>query len=187
MAKRTLTNPRTGETITFLETSQETAGEVFAMAYSMRSGARIADEHCHPFQEMTIRVNAGVLTATMSGEDRQIAAGESCVIPAGVFHFQRNDGDEPVEAVEEYRPARHMQEFFEVLIGWANDGRTDEHGLPTPLRSAVMHHHFRDSIRSASARRNLLAALLAPIGALMGYRRELQGYIAEGRREQGSR
>ena len=74
-----------------------------------------------------------------------------------------------------------MQQFFEVLAGWANDGKTNAHGMPTPLRSAVMHRYFRDSIRSGSRKRNLLALLLSPIGILMGCRAELLRYIETGR------
>lgn len=70
-----------------------------------------------------------------------------------------------------------MQEFFEVLVGWANDGKTSEAGMPTPLRSAVMHRYFRKSIRSRSMRRNLTAWLLAPFGRALGYQREVERYI----------
>ena len=78
------------------------------------------------------------------GPDRRRA---TATVPAGAFHFQRNDTDQELDAVEQYRPALQMQQFFEVLIGWANDGKTDEHGLPTLLRRAAMHRYFRSSIR----------------------------------------
>ena len=54
-----LHNPKTGETITFLTTSQETNGELFRMGYTMAPHAAIADEHSHPYQEMIIRVQSG--------------------------------------------------------------------------------------------------------------------------------
>ena len=174
---RTLRNPKTGETITFTKTSCETGGDLFEMSYKMAPHAAIADEHCHPHQEMIISVLSGALTCTVNGVDNKIRAGDKVVIPAGAFHFQRNDSEEEVHAVEEYRPALQMQEFFEVLIGWANDGKTDEAGLPNPLRSAVMHRYFRDSIRSSSKQRNLTAWLLAPLGRVLGYRREVERYI----------
>ena len=188
MSERVLHNPRTGETIALLTTSRESRGEVFRMGYSMAPHAAIADYHNHPFQEMVIQVQSGTLTCTIDGVDRDVSAGESVTIPAGVFHFQRNDTNDPVEAIEEYRPALKMQEFFEVLSGWANDGRTGPSGMPTPLRSAVMHRYFRDSIRSGSSRRNLLALLLSPLGVIMGRRLELLGYIRSGQeadREEG--
>jgi hypothetical protein len=58
-------------------------------------------------------------------------------------HFQRNDTEEEVHAIEEYGPAFRMEQFFEVLIGLANDGKTDEAGIPSLLRAAVLHRHFR--------------------------------------------
>jgi quercetin dioxygenase-like cupin family protein len=181
MSDRVLHNPRTGETIALLTTSQESGGELFRMGYTMAPHAAIADNHCHPFQEMLVHVKSGTLTCTVDGVARNVSAGESLTIPAGAYHFQRNDTDREVTAVEEYRPAKHMQEFFEVLAGWANDGKTNAFGMPTPLRSAVMHRYFRDSIRSGSTKRNLWALLLAPIGLLTGCRAELLAYIEAGR------
>lgn len=181
MSDRVLHNPRTGETIALLTTSQETNGELFRMGYTMAPKAAIADYHCHPYQEMVVSVQSGTLTCTIDGVDKKISAGESVTIPAGVFHFQRNDTDHGVEAIEEYRPAMHMQEFFEVLVGWANDGKTNREGMPSTLRSAVLHRHFRDSIRSSSSKRNLMAWLLSPIGVAMGCKSELLKYIQAGR------
>lgn len=151
----------------------------------MAPHAAIADEHSHPHQQMTINVLSGTLTCTVDGVDKKIHAGEMVVIPAGAFHFQRNDSETEVHAVEQYRPALQMQEFFEVLIGWANDGKTNESGLPTPLRAAVMHRYFKRSIRSSSSGRNFSAWLLAPLGRALGYRREVQYYVR--RAAQGAR
>ena len=143
----------------------------------MAPHAAIADEHSHPYQEMTINVLSGTLTCTVDGVDKRIHAGQKLVIPAGAFHFQRNESETEVHALEQYRPALQMQEFFEVLIGWANDGKTNAVGLPTPLRSAVMHRYFKRTIRSSSKRRNLTAWLLAPLGRALGYQREVEHFV----------
>jgi len=181
VGERTLRNPKTGETITFHKTARDTQGELFEMSYKMSPHAAIADEHSHPHQDMTIKVLKGTLTCTLDGVDQIVRAGEEVVIPAGVDHFQRNDTEDEVHAVEGYRPALKMQEFFEVLIGWANDGKTNESGLPTPLRIAVMQRYFRDSIRSSSRQRNVLACFLAPLGRALGYKKEVEHYIQRGR------
>jgi quercetin dioxygenase-like cupin family protein len=177
MAARTLRNPKTGETITFTKTARDTHGEVLQMSYKMSPHAAIADAHSHPNAEMAIKVVAGTLTCTLDSVDKEIRAGETAVIAAGVLHFQRNDTDDSVAAIEEYRPALQMQEFFEVLIGWANDGKTNDVGMPSLLRRAILHRYFRQSIRSASRRTNIESWLLAPIATILGYRRELERYI----------
>jgi len=177
MGQRTLRNPKTGETITFVTTARDTNGELFEMRYQMAPHAAIADEHSHPNQDMTVKVLSGTLTCTLDGVVKRIGAGEETVIPAGVNHFQRNETDAAVDAIEGYRPALQMQQFFEVLIGWANDGKTNEFGLPTPLRLAVLHRYFRDSIRSSSQQRNAIAWLLAPFGRVLGYQKEIEAYI----------
>jgi quercetin dioxygenase-like cupin family protein len=181
MGERTLHNPKTGETITFVKTARDTDGALFQMSYRMAPHAAIADEHAHPNQEMTIEVRSGTLTCTVDGVDRQVRAGETLTIPPGAMHFQRNDSDEEVHALESYRPALQMQEFFEVLVGWANDGKTNEFGLPSRLRLAVLHRYFHRTIISSSRRRNVEARLLAPIGVLRGYRREIERHIAAAR------
>ena len=43
--------------------------------------------------------------------------------------LQRNDSGDDVYTIEEYRPALQMHRFFEGLIGWANDGKTNESRL----------------------------------------------------------
>lgn len=143
----------------------------------MSPHAAIADEHSHPHQEMIIKVLSGTLTCTIDGRDEKIGAGKEILIPAGVNHFQRNDSDVEVQALEEYRPALQMQEFFETLIGWSNDGKTNEAGLPGLLRLAVLQYYFKHTIRSSSKKRNLISRMLAPIGIALGYRREVEHYI----------
>jgi quercetin dioxygenase-like cupin family protein len=177
MPERTFRNPRTGETITFLQTARETNGELFQMSYTMAPHAAIADEHCHPHQEMRIEVTAGVLSCRVNGVEHAVHAGESTIIPAGAWHFQSNETEELVHAIEEYRPALQMEQFFQVLIGWANDGKTNETGMPSLLRAAVLHRYFKASIRSRSQTRNVVSWLLAPVGAIVGHRRELLRYI----------
>lgn len=177
MGHRVLRNPKTGETITIEKTARDTDGALFRMSYKMSPHAAIADEHSHPNQEMTIRVLSGTLTCTIDGANKRVGEGTEVIIPAGANHFQRNDTDEDVHAVEEYRPALQMQEFFEVLIGWANDGKTNEFGLPGLLRLAVLLRHFRRSIRSSSRQRNFVAFVVAPLGRALGYRREIETYI----------
>ena len=179
MSERTIHNPKTGETFVFLQTAAETGGELFRMSYAMAPHGRIADEHDHPNQEMTISVTSGALTCTVDGVDRILSAGESVVVPAGVSHFQRNDGDQEAHAIEEYRPALQMQGFFEVLSGWANDGKTNQYGMPDRLRLAMLLRYFRKSIRSSSRRANLQSLLLAPIAEMLGYRRELERYTSD--------
>ena len=177
MSERTLRNPKTGETITFLKTSRETHGELFQMSYTMSPHGAIVDEHSHPNQAMTIRVLSGTLTCTIDGVEKKLGMGQEVVIPAGVPHFQRNDTEEELHAIEEYRPALQMQEFFEVLIGWANAGKTNEAGLPCPLRLAVLQRYFRQCISSSSKKRNFMSLLLAPLGVPLGYQREVEAYI----------
>jgi hypothetical protein len=174
MPARVLHNPKTGETITFLTPSQETNGELFRMGYTMTPHAAIADEHSHPYQEMVIRVRSGTLTCIVGGDELKIAASQTPQFRLEAPIFREMILKRKSKPVEEYRPAKRMQEFFEVLIGWANAGKTNDAGMPSTLRAAFIHCYFKDSIRS---KQNLLSLLLAPIGSIIGYRKEILGYI----------
>jgi quercetin dioxygenase-like cupin family protein len=133
MTRRTLHHPRTGGIITSGRTSAETGGALFEMSYGMAPHAAIADAHCHPHQEKTIRARSGTLSCTIDGAVKQMRAGDQGVVRPGAFHFQRNHSEEEAHAVEQYRPSPQMQAFFEVLIGWANDGKTNDAGLPRSI------------------------------------------------------
>jgi len=87
MTDRLLHNPRTGETIKFLTTSQETNGELFRMGYTMAPHAAIADEHSHPYQEMIIRVRLPTIAPKKGISDNAAPASRentfrlSCIAP----------------------------------------------------------------------------------------------------------
>jgi hypothetical protein len=87
-----------------------------------------------------------------------------------------------VTAIEEIRPAGRIHEFFSVLFGLARDGKTDSQGRPSLLLAATLFSEFKDSIRQAELRTRMLLDALAPIAALLGYRRKLDPYLKNVRR-----
>ena len=172
--KEILENPVTGETIRVLESSPE----VFKMEFALRPHARVAGTHVHPGQDQRLSVEAGTLVCLVDGETKVVRAGESVLVPAGTRHDQANPHDVPVRAIEEYRPAGRIHDFFRVYFGMAREGLTDRKGVPSPLLAAALFAEFRDSVRPGPLGLRILIAVLSPLAALLGHRRRVRALAA---------
>jgi quercetin dioxygenase-like cupin family protein len=173
LEKETIYNPVTSERLLVLDSNEE----VFKMGFSIDPQSEIAGEHIHPFQEQTILVTMGALHCTINGEKHVLRAGESVTIPAGADHFQWNPAETEARAIEEYRPAGKIHNFFRVLFKLAEDGKTDQKGVPRPLIGAALMAEFKDTVRASSFGLRMLFGLLAPLSSLLGYRRTIRNYI----------
>jgi quercetin dioxygenase-like cupin family protein len=166
-------NPATGETYTFLQRARDSDGEVLRLRWSAQAGGQVG-EHVHPLQEERFEVQSGRLTVSADGAVTTCPAGESVAVPPGVRHYFANRGDEPVVAILELRPALRMEEVFESLAGFAQEGRARPSGLPRNLLLlAVFAQEFRHEIRGArppAAVQRIMLPPLAGIGRALGYR-----------------
>ena len=172
MSEELMENPVTGEKMLVLESTADT----FKIEYALRAHGEIPLEHYHPNVEQKIAVSAGEMHVTINGEHKVIKAGESYSAPPSALHFQWNPCDEEAIAVETYTPAGRNHDFFRTLFGLARDGHTGDHGMPSLLVRAAIFTEFKDSIRPAKADVRAVIAVLAPISALLGYRRLIRKY-----------
>jgi quercetin dioxygenase-like cupin family protein len=170
-----IVNPRTGQRMVFLETGEESDGQLLRIdSYNPPAGGP-EPEHVHPFQESGAMVLAGSLRFSVDGEERSVKAGESITIPADTPHNFWNDGEEEAHAVQWFRPALKIDRFFETFFGLAQDGKLNDKGLPSLLQLAVGVPYFGDEIRLTNppwAIQRALFGLLAPVGRMLGYRPE---------------
>lgn len=175
MSEEILENPVTGESMRILESNART----FKAQYSLRPHGEIPGEHLHPLKEQRVSVLSGEMHFRINGEHRIVRAGQTTTIPVGARHFQWNPCDSEAVVVEEIRPAGRIHDFFTVLFGLAQDGRTDRDGYPSLVLSAALFSEFKDSIRPASLGLRLLIGVLGPIALALGYRRQLEKYVHE--------
>jgi len=104
----TITNPRTGEQVTFLG---ETPDALLMDVMWTRPGHR-ASAHVHPAMEERFTVVAGRAAFRIAGRDDLIAGpGETVVVPAGTVHLAWNPTEGPVRLRIEMRPALRWAEF----------------------------------------------------------------------------
>jgi quercetin dioxygenase-like cupin family protein len=170
-----LENPKTGQTIVFQHTSQDTDGLLLEVesVYTKPSPSR-PPAHYHPAQEEIFRVLAGKLHATIDGRERTLREGETLVVLEGIRHeMWAEEGG--VRVNWQTRPALRTGAFFETIFGLAAEDKTNEKGVPNLLRSAVIAQAFADEFRLAHPPwplQRLLFAVLAPVGRLLGYSAE---------------
>ena len=123
----TITNPVTGEEITWLRIDADVLEweDVWT-----RPGHRAA-AHVHPAMTERWQVIEG-RAAFRIGEDgeRVLDPGESITAPQGVAHSAWNPTDGPVRLHVTMTPPGRWTEVVEKLFGWAADGRTDAAGTP---------------------------------------------------------
>ncbi len=166
-------NPRTGQKMKFLQTSQDTNGELLQIdCYNAASGVK-EPEHIHPFQENRFEILSGSLMFSVDGKVRQVNAGEVIAIPPKVPHFFWNGSAQEVHYLQEFRPALRIEVFFETLFSLARDGKLNERGTANPFLMAMVIPVFWNEIRVTNPPeiiQRILFGVLNPIGKLLGYR-----------------
>jgi quercetin dioxygenase-like cupin family protein len=176
-------NPATGERITFLNTTQETNGELLRFEYVLPPGFTIP-EHVHPYQEERHEVLSGTLRGRVGGQERDYGEGERVVGPAGVPHaWQNPSSDEELRFVSELRPPLVFETILETTFGLARDGKTTKQGIPKdPLQLAVLVDETRGMFYASrvpvAVQEAFLAifGVLASVGRLLGYKARYPKY-----------
>lgn len=126
-----LVNPFTGQTIRFLEESEE----LLVMDSTYLPGAAPAPAHLHPSQEEIFTVLAGGVRASVGGEERILREGDVLVIAAGTPHEFGGLAEEGGTIRWEVRPALRTREFFTALFA-ALQAAADEQAGRTPTAGA---------------------------------------------------
>ena len=159
---------RFGEQYTFLETAEETGGELVGIEDAAGPGPSRRPASAHPVQEERFEVISGTLGLKVDGEERLLGPGESFVVRAGARHLPRNAGEGELRFVAEIRPAGRFEEFLAEITAANNSGRE---GLAYLLTVARILHRFPDVERPTPLPRPLeraLFAVLAAAGMLLG-------------------
>ena len=167
-----ITNPVTGEVVRVLESTPE----VFRFEFVLLPHGTVAAPHQHTVPQ-TIAARIGTLHASVEGTHHVLEPDKSVIIEAGQTHDQWNPADTEVWAMEEFRPAARMHDFFRVLFGMARDGLTDAKGVPRPLLASALFAEFSDSIRPGRRFDRILLGALRPLARLAGSHRVIQSYL----------
>lgn len=151
-AWRTIVEPKTGVRLTFEVTGAESGGAFVRGRGVVPAHASGPPPHRHRTYSESFTVQSGQLTLLVGNRVLRLGPGETATVAPGTRHTFRNDGDDPVLAINEVRPAAHFEEGLRALYGLSRDGRMDPinfalaarlgdslpAGLPTPLARALV-------------------------------------------------
>ena len=174
MAKKgdVIENPRTGQQMKFIQTGLDTNGELLQIdCINAPTGVK-EPEHIHPFQENRFEILSGSMMLRIGGKERQVNAGEVVSIPPNTPHFFWNGSDREVHYIQEFRPALHIDAFFETLFSLARDGKLNDQGKPGLFQMAALIPRFWNVIRVTQPPQpiqKVFFKILGPISRSLGY------------------
>jgi quercetin dioxygenase-like cupin family protein len=176
MARRgdVIENPITGERITFLETAEDTEGELLRADFCLKPGGFLpGGVHTHPYQEERFEVTSGALGVRVGRRKCVLKPGQAAVVPPEVIHSWWNAASDQMEGIVEFRPALDMEGVFETSFALARDGKASENGIPHPLQVIALLDEYTDELGVPGLPHRLQRAivkLLAPFARKRGYR-----------------
>ena len=175
---------RTGEKFVFLKRSRDTNGEVFEIEFFVREFALVAARpHIHATTEERVELIAGTARMRIGPEERIVGPGEAVVIPAGMVHFLRSEGEEFLHFRMQMRPPMKTETMFETLNGLHRDGKN----LANPLQALVLASEHSNYLGGPPIwLQKPLIAVLAAVGRLFGYRARYEKYSGPEAEEDGA-
>ena len=133
---QTITNPVSGENLTFRQTAADTDGDLLAFDLELTPDGHVPGLHVHGKQEERFEVVEGRMKFKLGLKTIIAEAGDVVVVPAGKAHKFENAGDEVAKARVEVRPALRMEDLLETTVQLAKEGRTNAKGMPKPSTSS---------------------------------------------------
>ena len=106
---RTIQDPRTGQSLTFLETASETGGTVLRAEVCLEPGGFVP-RHLHMRQDEHLEILAGSVRVRTRGEDRVLGPGDTLEVSRRRTHRITNAGAGSARFLLEVHPACHMEQ-----------------------------------------------------------------------------
>lgn len=131
--ERTVVHKATGETITFLETAEETNGKYLYIEVSLPPQGDGPPLHVHDEFEEEFEVISGQLTVTLGKKKEQhiLQPGEKRLVTKLTPHTFTNNHDEPVTFRVRLTPPSQFEQSVRIHYGLMADALTDDKGNPT--------------------------------------------------------
>jgi len=176
-------NPVTGERVVMRVGTEESGGDLLVADLYVRPGGAVAGEHVHERIEEWFTVRKGRIGFRLDGRETVAPYNERMHVPAGMAHDWWNAGEDEAHVVVEVAPGARFEGMIKNLYGLAQDGKTNEQGMPSLLQAALFAREFEDVLRFTKPPRpvqQVLFAALAPIARFLGYRGSYPEYLERG-------
>ncbi len=145
----TIENPRTGESITWVETAASSGGELLSLDLALRPDAALAAEHRHLEQTEHFRVLEGRVGLAIGDQERELGVGDD----ATVAHRWWPVGDEGAVMGVELQPALET-EVFQIAVAYDELGPSCPRVVnpPLPIQRLILtplapSRNFWDAVR----------------------------------------
>ena len=171
-----ITNPVSGEQITFMQTAADTAGELLEFELALSPDGHVPGAHVHPEQEERFHVLEGTMKFRMGMRRIVAEAGDTVVVPAGRVHRFANGGDTTARCRVEVVPALDMEQLLETTVELALEGNVTRKGMPKPLHLALFVRRFAREVRAPFPPAWVVRVLMAPLAALARSRGHAERY-----------
>ncbi len=144
---RTIENSVTGERVSFLSIAEETNGEYVRIRNETSAGAPGVVMHYHLAYTEAFEVLQGSLDVCLGSKDNHLvlAEGESVFVPLNTAHRFWNSSTEPVVFEVEMRPARNFEKSLRAFFGLAQDGKTNDKGVPKNILELALIYELSES------------------------------------------
>jgi quercetin dioxygenase-like cupin family protein len=144
MAKtnQVILNKTFGDKVKFLETAEDSKGELLKIELWIKPGGEGPPLHYHPIQSETFEVVKGELSLAYNGEKKVLRQGEKFTVEPNSAHKFSNDSSEELIANVELRPAMKTEFFIETMYALDVQGKTNEQGLPNVLQFAAILNEY---------------------------------------------
>lgn len=166
-------NKKTGQQIKFIQTADDTGGELLEMESLFQPHSTEPIPHYHPLQEEYFTVLEGKITVRTNGQLRVLKQGDKLQIKKGQVHSMWNPSAQKARVSWKVFPASETEYFLENGIGIANNMKTNKQGMPDLLQIALLAKRFSHVYRIVNPPyffQKIIFTILAPLSRLAGYR-----------------
>lgn len=173
-------NPLSGHEMKFLQTANDTGGQLLEMEATYHAASKPPVPHYHPAQDEVFTVLEGSLSVQVGGELTLLKTGDTLHIPRRTVHAMWNPSEGKTVVNWQVRPALDTEYFLETGTGLATDGKVGKNGMPPLLQVALLANKFAGVYRLAKPPywvQKILFSLLTPFAYLKGYRPTYAKYL----------
>lgn len=174
----TISNSKTGERITWIETAQDTGGSLLKFQFSVRPRGRLPVVHLHPRQQETFEITKGIFCIKIREEIRTVKPGDIIIIEKGVPHQWWNPSEQDeAEMIITFTPALNTETFLEQFCGLGNDNLTKPDGTPCFLQLMTMVNAYDIYIAGPPLIiQKMMGYVLGGIAGMLGYKKYHEKY-----------
>ena len=145
-AKKIITNPASGERVTFITTSSETNGLKTVIEIELKPGGEGPPPHYHNAYAETFEVFEGELSLQMGKEMIVAHKGKKHTINKHQLHTFRNDASTPARFQVTVTPGHEgFENGITILFGLSRDGLVTKNGAPKSLVDLLVVSKLSDS------------------------------------------